>query len=504
MQDAASSSSTVHSLLLQEAQQEIASLRSELYSTRRQAEDRRIAVASISATRDSLLGQVEHLERSLGECRHQLSVLQGVDVQLAAIRDANATMQRELELGASARKILESELAGERKERRSAEQAKAVIESDRSRLQKARDELSAQLRVAQQQAREAEAEQLHAEDEAATLRAELGALRASSLSAAAEEGAEPRGGLPHGGARAAWGEPSSGHHAGPHGAGPSSSSSSAYSPDMAAAAVAEAAALSRQLEDERSRAAALLDALHTARAEASVLQQQQQRRSGSELSLSAVTADALALRGRAEAAESRAALLAVQLKDATESLSAAQQHAASAEQRLQQQAEAAAWQSSGHHVSTTQRGEGAPFSAPAAPVSSSSTALEAGLGENGGPSGRSPRHHHFSRVSSSGSIAGASFSARLAAAAEGGGGVVEGGGDTGLLLAELERCQAQVGAPPGSNNQPFCSAATTPLLLFPPSCPFPHPSFPPPPPLLCGAPAGGEAEAEPRQAARGD
>lgn len=433
MLDAAASSSTVHSLLLQESQQEIASLRSELYSTRRQAEDRRQAVATVSAARDSLSGQVEQLERRLGECRHQLSVLQGIDVQLAAIRDANTTMQRELELGSSARKILESELASERMERRSAEQAKAVIESDRSRLQKARDELSAQLRVAQQQAREAEAEQLHAEDEAATLRAELGALRASSSSAAADEGAAPHGGGQlHGGARAAWGEPPpSGHHAGQHRAGPPSSS-----PDMAAAAVAEAASLSRQLEAERSRAAALIDALHAARAEASTLQQQQQQRASSELSLTDFMAsEALALRGRAEAAEARAARLEAQLRDASAVLSGAQQ----------QQQEAAALQTLGHHVSVGSAQKGvSPSSAAAFPVSSPAVpALEAAPGESAGPSGGSPGRssRHYPRVSSSGSITGG-FSDRLAAAAADGD---SGSGDADLLLAALERCQAQVG-----------------------------------------------------------
>lgn len=76
-----------------------------------------------------------------------------------------------------ARRILEAELADERVARASAEEARARAEAERARASLARDELSAQLRIAQQRADAAEEEQLRAEEEAGSLRAELAAMQ---------------------------------------------------------------------------------------------------------------------------------------------------------------------------------------------------------------------------------------------------------------------------------------------------------------------------------------
>ena len=110
-------SGTVQALLLQEAQTEIASLRTDLYTYRRQAEDRRQAVSALTTARDQLNAQVEALEKELSRCRAQVAVFHGIDEQLAAMREANAALQREVEVGANARRILESELESERRDR---------------------------------------------------------------------------------------------------------------------------------------------------------------------------------------------------------------------------------------------------------------------------------------------------------------------------------------------------------------------------------------------------
>ena len=107
----------VQALLLQEAQAEIASLRTDLYTYRRQAEDRRQAISALTTAKDQLTAQVESLEGELAKCRSQISVYQGIDEQLVAMREANATLQREVEMGMNARKILEGELSSERKDR---------------------------------------------------------------------------------------------------------------------------------------------------------------------------------------------------------------------------------------------------------------------------------------------------------------------------------------------------------------------------------------------------
>jgi Na+-translocating ferredoxin:NAD+ oxidoreductase RnfC subunit len=63
-----------------------------------------------------------------------------------------------------ARRILEEELRDERQGRSTAEEARAVAEAERSRLQRALDEATTQLRVVQHKAAEAEEDQLRAEE----------------------------------------------------------------------------------------------------------------------------------------------------------------------------------------------------------------------------------------------------------------------------------------------------------------------------------------------------
>jgi hypothetical protein len=173
--------STVQGLLLQEAQQEIAALRNDLYNTRRIAEDRRVSNSVISTENTQLKDKLSIAESTLLHLQHKLSAYETTDRQLAAATEENRNLQQELQLSVQARRVLQDELAQERKRLVDLGQAKAMLESDRSLLQKAKDDLAAQLRVANQRAQEAEQEQLNAEDEAASLRSELARLQQSEV-----------------------------------------------------------------------------------------------------------------------------------------------------------------------------------------------------------------------------------------------------------------------------------------------------------------------------------
>lgn len=298
-------SSTVHALLLQEAQQEIASLRTELYNTRRTAEERRQALVQLTSRVQQLESQVQGLEGSLTQAQKELATLRGVDEQLAALRESAGKLQRELEASVSAKRILQGELADERQQRQVAEQAKATLESERSRLQKARAEMAAQLRVAEKAARDAEAEQLHAESEAQALRQELTMLRSGSMASPSRDGF-----------------------------------------DAVAAAAATAsmnghmAELTEQLELERGRTAALMDSLDAARSEVEVLRMH--AGAADTAAAEALKQEVAALRAQATAAQARVQQLEQQLQSTAQRLAAAEQAQAQAQAQAAQAAAAAA------------------------------------------------------------------------------------------------------------------------------------------------------------------
>lgn len=298
-------SSTVHALLLQEAQQEIASLRTELYNTRRTAEERRQALVQLTSRVQQLESQVQGLEGSLTQAQKELATLRGVDEQLAALRESAGKLQRELEASVSAKRILQGELADERQQRQVAEQAKATLESERSRLQKARAEMAAQLRVAEKAARDAEAEQLHAESEAQALRQELTMLRSGSMASPSRDG---------------------------------------FDAVAAAAAIASMnghmAELTEQLELERGRTAALMDSLDAARSEVEVLRMH--AGAADTAAAEALKQEVAALRAQATAAQARVQQLEQQLQSTAQRLAAAEQAHAQAHAQVQAAQAAAA------------------------------------------------------------------------------------------------------------------------------------------------------------------
>ncbi len=242
-------SEAVHSLLLQEAQQEIATLRSDLYSTRRQAQERLQTISALNAEVERLRENVERCNGDLAQARQQLAIYEGIEVQLQAVREANAQLENSMNVAMQARKILEAELTDERARIRAVEQAKAELASERSRLQKAKDELAAQLRVAQRRASDAEQEQLQAEEEASALRHEVEALRSGM-----------RAGSPHGAAL----------HGRDHVAALLLERSQDAERSRASTLLET---VNTALDAERARAASLLEALNASRAEALSAQQ---------------------------------------------------------------------------------------------------------------------------------------------------------------------------------------------------------------------------------------
>ncbi|KAG2448456.1 hypothetical protein HYH02_006348 [Chlamydomonas schloesseri] len=237
-------------LLLKEAQQEIALLRTDLFNTRRLAEERRQGVDALQSERERLAKHCEEVEVQLRAANAQLNHVPELQQRCAHLEGQLRKLQSEIETAHAARRILEQELDDERRQRAAMTEQKALLEGDRARLAKQRDDLAAQLRVEQKKAREAEEEQVRAEEDAATLRAELAALQQSNA-AAAVSSSSAAAALPNAAAAAA--------------AGPASTADTAAA--IAASVAAATAPLLEQVEHERNRAAMLLSNLHAAKSE---------------------------------------------------------------------------------------------------------------------------------------------------------------------------------------------------------------------------------------------
>mmetsp|Transcript_2503 Transcript_2503/g.6433 ORF Transcript_2503/g.6433 Transcript_2503/m.6433 type:complete len:556 (-) Transcript_2503:205-1872(-) len=355
-------------LLLNEAQQEVASLRANLYNTRRLAEERRQAVQALTTERDGLRVRVQQLEAGYGSAQTQLAQLQSVQQQYQALQEVHSKLQRDFELSIAARKILESELADERKQRQSIEEAKALLEAERSRQVKAKDDLAAALRVAQRKAAEAEEEQLRAEEEAAAMRAELKALHASGM------------------------------HAGMDSAMPSSNSSPGAPPDW-----------HEQLEYERNRAATIMNSLHAAKAEVASLTQQLNAHNAHAAAHSYQAAEASQLQTevgqlRQQLAEShsKAQALEVQLSSTQAQVAALQQQCQQQQEQLQSQAAASHQPSHSEQQSAHGEQQHQGMHALEPPTSHGHHHVSGG-GSMGGAAGKPPPHPHHRRQSTSGS-----------------------------------------------------------------------------------------------------
>lgn len=119
---------SVEALLLQEAQEEIGSLRSELYSTRRVAEERRQANESLSKAKDELTALVGQLQEQLAAASSTASKAQQLELKCQHLESSTSSLQKENQLHVQARKILEAELRDERLARQQVEESKARTE----------------------------------------------------------------------------------------------------------------------------------------------------------------------------------------------------------------------------------------------------------------------------------------------------------------------------------------------------------------------------------------
>eukprot|EP00191_Tetraselmis_sp_GSL018_P020836 CAMPEP_0177594634 /NCGR_PEP_ID=MMETSP0419_2-20121207/9889_1 /TAXON_ID=582737 /ORGANISM="Tetraselmis sp., Strain GSL018" /LENGTH=488 /DNA_ID=CAMNT_0019085963 /DNA_START=147 /DNA_END=1614 /DNA_ORIENTATION=- len=214
--------------LYREAQDEIASLRSELYTTRRREWEVKEALTKAEHARDDALRDAEELRQRAAALQaatdrgdHLNAKLQELERQASSLGLEAAELRQRL--GEA-----ERELSAEQTARRRTEELRARAEGDRSRLQRERDEARSQLGIAQRRAAEAEEEQCRAEEDAAQARAELAAY--------AREG----GGSQHGGSMSNL----------------------------------EEEQLRRELESQRDHAAALLKSLEKAKAEAAAAREQ--------------------------------------------------------------------------------------------------------------------------------------------------------------------------------------------------------------------------------------
>lgn len=236
-------------LLLKEAQQEIALLRTDLFNTRRLAEERRQAVDALQSERERLAKHCEVVEGQLRSANAQLNHVPELQQRCAHLESQLRKLQSEIETAHAARRILEQELDDERRQRGAMTEQKALLEGDRARLAKQRDDLAAQLRVEQKKAREAEEEQVRAEEDAAALRSEIAALQQASAAATASSSSLAAA---QSTANAAA-------------AGPASAADTAAA--IAASVAAATGPLLEQVEHERNRAAMLLSNLHAAKSE---------------------------------------------------------------------------------------------------------------------------------------------------------------------------------------------------------------------------------------------
>lgn len=131
-QMATNAASSVQTLLLQEAQQEIAVLRTDLYNTRRLAEERRQSEQALQAAQASLKAQVEQLTTQLEVAQAAALRLPGAEEQARKAEQLVEQLQKDLDLSLRARRILENELVHERKDKDKLAAEKAGLEVRKS------------------------------------------------------------------------------------------------------------------------------------------------------------------------------------------------------------------------------------------------------------------------------------------------------------------------------------------------------------------------------------
>jgi predicted RNase H-like nuclease (RuvC/YqgF family) len=101
----------VSELLLQEAQQECAALRADLYQTRRIAEERRQHEQTLTKANQELTAQVQSLTARAETLGAEAGQVPGLRQALEEAQHAAAQLRKDLDTSIRARRILEGELA---------------------------------------------------------------------------------------------------------------------------------------------------------------------------------------------------------------------------------------------------------------------------------------------------------------------------------------------------------------------------------------------------------
>lgn len=105
---------TVNQMLLQEAQTQVASLRTDLHVARRVAEERKQALEGLVRANEGLKQQLAEANAHIGTLEGSAQELLAAQQQISALQSQLAAVQKDLDLSIRARKILEGELASER------------------------------------------------------------------------------------------------------------------------------------------------------------------------------------------------------------------------------------------------------------------------------------------------------------------------------------------------------------------------------------------------------
>ncbi|CAD7698057.1 unnamed protein product [Ostreobium quekettii] len=169
--------------LLRSAQQELASLRGDLYAAQRACRDKDMALNQLGAEREALLARLRDLDDALSATDARARLVPGLESRCAEMKDLVVRLGKENQTAKDALQAAESDLREERRCRELADTAAARAEAEQKRIQREKEAIAAQLRVSEQQVAEAEEEQCRAEADAADARRELKALQAPGATA---------------------------------------------------------------------------------------------------------------------------------------------------------------------------------------------------------------------------------------------------------------------------------------------------------------------------------
>ncbi|GMH41835.1 hypothetical protein BSKO_09745 [Bryopsis sp. KO-2023] len=146
---------------------------SELHNANANLAESQRALGQVIAENQGLKTRLGDLEALLGDLSKEASKVNNLEEECGALQAAFQRCQKENQNLRDSVRIAEDELRSEMRKREAAEIATAQAEAEKRRFQSGRDDLAAQLRLANEKVREAEEEQCRAEGEAAAVKREL-------------------------------------------------------------------------------------------------------------------------------------------------------------------------------------------------------------------------------------------------------------------------------------------------------------------------------------------